>query len=315
MSRPQSTPACGPFDVAMIGYPQPQLLDTSVMFSELVGVARNGRSRLLAAAENGSAILYLPANVAEEIPEKVPRIANAAKVPMEVVEVAWRERYAPSVRVIDAPPAPADLRRSDLEAVDADDLAFADAVALMGPILALSEDRHLTSRGLATDQWRDLPGLIEALKTADITLRVTPEATALIISETVKAARRHPHIAAVLALLAFLVAGPFGPERTRLSGDRARAFARQILRGLLYLLETRSNSSHEIAARLVPGTADTSLRVVIAILARLREPISQDILAARLGREVDPDDLPAILKSCPAFIETTAGWQLGRPAI
>jgi hypothetical protein len=313
MPRPQSTPARVLFDVAMIGYPQPQLLDTSVMFSELVGVSRNGRSRLLAAAENGSAILYLPANVAKEIPEKVPRIANAAKVPVEVVEVAWRERYAPSVRVIDAPAAPADLRRADLEAVDADDLAFADAVALMGPILALSEDRHLTSRGLATDQWRDLPQLIEALKTADITLKVTPEATALIISETAKAARRHPRIAAALALLAFLVAGPFGPERTRLSGDRARAFARQVLQGLLYLLETRSNSSHVIASRLVPGTAEVSLRAVVAVLARLSEPISQDLLAARLGREVDPDDLPAILAGCSAIIETPEGWQLGRP--
>jgi hypothetical protein len=285
------------------------------MFSELVGVSRNGRSRLLSAAETGSAILYLPANVADEIPGKMPRIARAAKVPVQVVEVAWRERYAPAVRVVDAPPALDDQRRSALESVDPDDLGFADAVALMGPILALSEDGHLTSRSLATNQWRDLPQLIAAPRSADVTLRLTPELTALIISETAKAARRHPRIAAALALLAFLVAGPVGPERTRLSADRARAIAQAFLRGLIYLLETRDTSNREIAARLVPGTAVGPIRVVVAALARLREPVTQDSLAARLHGKIDPELLSVILTGCPAFVVTPTGWQLGRPAI
>lgn len=314
-TKPRVNISSAPFEPVSIGYPQPHLLDTSVMFSELVGLSRNGRSRLLTAAQTGTAILYLPANVAEEIPKKVPRIAKTAKVPVEVVEAAWWEGYAPSVRVVDAPPAQNDWRRSDLEDVDADDLAFADAVALMGPILALSEDNHLTSRSLATDQWRDLPELIGALRAVDVTLRSTPEATALILSEVAKAARRHPRIAAALALLVVIVAGPLGPERTRLNGDRAKALSHHIIRALIYLLETRTNSSRKIVARLVPGTAEGSVRVVVTALARLPEPISPDGLASQLGTGVDPAELRTILENCPAFVETSDGWQLGRPAI
>jgi hypothetical protein len=285
------------------------------MFSELVGLSRNGRSRLLTAAQTGTAILYVPTNVAEEIPEKVPRIAKMAKVPVEVVEAAWREGYAPSIRVVDAPPAKNDRRRSDLEEVDTDDLAFADAVALMGPILALSEDGHLTSRSLATDRWRDLPDLIGALRAVDMTFRLTPEVTALIISEAAKGARRHPRIAAAFALVAAIVAGPFGPECTRLDRHRARAFGHHIIRALLFLLETRTNSSREIAARLVPGTAEGSVRIVVTALAHLVEPISLNGLASRLGTGVDAAELPAILESCPAIVQASAGWQLGRPAV
>ncbi|HWB70046.1 MAG TPA: hypothetical protein VG518_08710 [Solirubrobacterales bacterium] len=231
---------------------------------------------------------------------------------VEAVEVAWRERYAASVRVVDAPPAPTDRRRSDLESVDPDDLAFADAVALMGPILALSEDAHLTSRGLATGEWRDLPRLIEALRGVDMTLRLTPELTAVILSEAAKAARRHPRIAIALALLAFALTGPLGPKQTRLSRDRARAVAGGILRGLLYLLETHGSSSREIAARLVPGTVGGPVGAVVAALIRQSEPIPVEALVMRLMGKVEADVLPAILTSCPAFVETETGWQLGR---
>jgi hypothetical protein len=285
------------------------------MFSELVGVSRNGRSRLLASAQTGSAILYVPTNVAEEIPEKLPRIARAAKVGVGVVEVAWRERYAPWVRVVEAPPARDDPRRTDLESADPDDLAFADVVALMGPVLALSEDVHLTSRRLATDAWRDLPRLIDELRTAEITLKVTPELSAIVITGAARAARRHPGIAAALALVAFLVAGPFGPERTRLGKDRARAIAGVILRGLIHLLETHRTSSQEIAARLVPGSAQGPVRIVVATLARLREPVTVDSLAVRLDGQVDRGVLTTTLAGCPAFVETSSGWQLGRQAV
>ncbi|MBS1885616.1 MAG: hypothetical protein JSU06_00330 [Actinobacteria bacterium] len=217
--------------------------------------------------------------------------------------------------MVEAPPARDDLQRSDLESADPDDLAFADAVALMGPVLALSEDGHLTSRGLATDSWRDLPQLIEALKTADVTLKVTPELSAIVITEAAKAARRHPRIAATLALMAFLVAGPFGPERTRLNKDRARTIVGVILRGLIHLLETHRTSSQEIAARLAPGSAEGAVRIVVAVLARLREPIAEDSLAARVDGQVDSGLLTTTLAECPAFVETSAGWQLGRRAV
>jgi predicted nucleic acid-binding protein len=315
MDADSSNPSVVVSNVPWIDYPQPHLLDTSVMFSELYGISRRGRSRLLSSAESGSAILYMPTNVAAELPGKMPKIARMAKVPVEVVESAWSERYAPSVRIVDAPPAGGDLRRSELELIDPDDVAFADAVALMGPILAFSEDKHLTTRSLATDEWRDIPDLIAALKSVDVTLTLTPELTAIAISEAVKAARRHPWIAAALAALAFVIAGPFGPERTRLSRDRARAIGREILRGLIHLLETRRSSSIEIATRLVPGTAKGPVQIVAAALVRRQEPVELEVLAVRLAGEVDRDLLGAILVGYPAFFETATGWQLGRPAI
>jgi hypothetical protein len=89
----------------------------------------------------------------------------------------------------------------------------------------------------------------------DVTFRLTPEMTALIVSEAAKAARRHPRIATAPALVAVIVAGPFGPQRTRLNRDRAKAFGHHIIRALIHLLETPTNSSHEIAAS-PPGRFD-----------------------------------------------------------
>lgn len=214
--------------------------------------------------------------------------------------------------MVDAAPALADERRQGLSDEDGDDLPFADAVALMGPILAFSEDIHLTSRGLASKGWREVPELSHTLLGVDATLRITPELTALAIGEAAKLARRYPQLAAVILLLSACIFGPFGPERVRLSADRARAIGLHLLRGLIYILKARNEASGKIAARLVPGSGDEAQRSVVFALARRREPVALETLAAELGRSVEPDQLPHILSSCPAVVETTEGWQLGR---
>lgn len=150
-----------PTEQFWIELPLPQLVDTSVLFRELHSLAKGHRPRLLSAARSGTAILYVPANVAEEVPTKFDRIASAARVPVESVETAWWDHYGPHVRVVDAIPALADDRRRSLADEDADDLPFADAVALMGPLLAFSDDKHLTSRGLASKGWHDVPELAD----------------------------------------------------------------------------------------------------------------------------------------------------------
>lgn len=293
--------------------PLPYLLDTSVLFSELLGLAKKGRSpRLLAAAQSGAAILYVPTNVAEEIPGKFGSIASAGRVSVEAVAVAWWDHYSPYVRVIDAVPAEADERRQALAADDADDLPFADAVAMMGPVLAFSEDTDLTLRGLASDRWRDLPELTHKLLGVDLTFRITPELTAVLVGETAKAARRFPKLAAFLLLLGAYAFGPFGPERVRLSAHRTKGIGLHLLRGLVYLLQTRSEASEQIAARLVSGGGNNALRVVVAALARRGEPVAEEVLAEQLSHSVDATQLQLILSGCPAVIETPEGWQLGR---
>jgi hypothetical protein len=146
----------------------------------------------------------------------------------------------------------------------------------------------------------------------DATIRVTPELTALEISEAARLARRYPQFAIVIFLLSACIFGPFGPERVRLSADRAKTIGLHLLRGLIYILQTRNEASGQIAARLVPGSGNGAQRAVVFALARRREPVALEVLAAELGRSVDPDQLPLILSSCPAVVETTEGWQLGR---
>jgi hypothetical protein len=51
---------------------------------------RDTLPRLLSAARSGTAILYVPTNVAEEVPAKFNRIASAARVPVESAEAADR---------------------------------------------------------------------------------------------------------------------------------------------------------------------------------------------------------------------------------
>jgi hypothetical protein len=310
--QPRSAIASVPIEQLWIELPLPQLLDTSVLFKELHGLAKGHRPRLLSAARSGTAILYVPTNVAAEIPAKFDRIASAARVPIESVEAAWWDHYSPYVRVVDAAPALADERRQGLSDEDGDDLPFADAVALMGPILAFSEDIHLTSRGLASKGWREVPELTHTLLGVDATLRITPELTALAIGEAAKLARRCPQLAAVILLLSAYIFGPFGPERVRLSADRAKAIGLHLLRGLIYILQTRNEASGKIAARLVPGSGNGEQRSVVFALARRREPVALDVLATELGRAVDPSRLPLVLSNCPAVVETTNGWQLGR---
>jgi hypothetical protein len=65
----------------------------------------------------------------------------------------------------------------------------------------------------------------------------------------------------------------------------------------------------------VPGSGNGVQRAVVFALARRREPVALEALATELGASVDPDQLPLILSSCPALVETTEGWQLGRPVI
>jgi hypothetical protein len=261
------------------------------------------------------AILYVPTNVAEEVPGKFGRIASAARVPVEAVETAWWDHYSPHVRVVDAVAANADQRREGLANVDTDDLPFADAVALMGPILAFSEDVHLTSRGLASQSWRQVPELTQTLMGVDTTLRITPELMALLISEGTKLARRFPRLAVSLIAAGAYLLGPYGPERTRLSADRAKSIGLQLLRGFAYILQTRNEASAQIASRLVPGSGSGVLRTVVFNLARRREPVTQQELASQLGAAIDPDQLPMVLSSCPALVETNEGWQLGRPIV
>jgi hypothetical protein len=166
-----------PFWLVGFGRPVPHLLDTSVLFRELHGLARQERARLLGAAQMGHTLLFVPAHVEVEIVEKLPKIARAARVPLETVQEAWRQ-YATQVRVVDAVPAERDPRRLELAADDPDDVGFADLVALMGPILAFSTDSDLTERGLATDQWRDVPGLTMQIVSADYAVGVPPTAPA-----------------------------------------------------------------------------------------------------------------------------------------
>jgi len=97
--QPRSAIASVPIEQLWIELPLPQLLDTSVLFKELHGLAKGHRPRLLSAARSGTAILYVPTNVAAEIPSKFDRIASAARVPIESVEAAWRmieEEIAPA---------------------------------------------------------------------------------------------------------------------------------------------------------------------------------------------------------------------------
>lgn len=311
--QPQSAVTGTPSKQFWIELPLPQLVDTSVLFKELHGLAKGHPPRLLSAARSGTAILYVPTNVAEEIPTKFARIASAARVPVESVEAAWWDHYGPHVRVVDAVPALTDERRRDLADEDADDLPFADAVALMGPVLAFSDDEHLTSRGLASKGWHDIADLAHTVLGVDTTIRIAPDLTALVIGEAAKLARRYPQFALALLLLSAYAFGPFGPKRIRLSADRAKAIGLHLLRGFIYILQTRNEASAQIAGRLVPGSASEAERAVVFVLAREREPVAQERLAAQLGASVDPDQLPHILSNCPALVETTDGWQLGRP--
>lgn len=61
------------------------------------------------------------------------------------------------------------------------------------------------------------------------------------------------------------------------------------------------------------GSGNKDLRAVVFALVRRREPVAIEVLAEELRGSIDPDQLPLILASCPALVETTDGWQLGRP--
>jgi hypothetical protein len=304
--------AAEPFWLVGFGRPVPHLLDTSVLFRELHGLARHGRTPLLGAAQMGYALLFVPAHVEVEIVEKLSKIARAARVPLTTVEQAWHQ-YALQVRVVDAVPAEHDPRRLDLATDDPDDLGFADLVALMGPILAFSTDSDLTKRGLATDQWRDVPALTMEIVGADYAVGVPPTAAGYAIYHAIGFARRKPEIALLLGLLALLFVGPWGPERTRLTADRARALGRATLNGFLKVMEMRAQAIEQLVARLVPGSADETMRAIVAALSRERQPIALGTLAGRLHGRLEEDELEEILHAVPMF--TTAGecWQLGRP--
>ncbi len=302
-----------PFWLVGFGRPVPELLDTSVLFRELHGLAGKGRAPLLlGAAQLGHALLFVPAHVEVEIVEKLPKIARAARVPLGAVEEAWRE-YARHVRVVEAIPAAHDPRRLELAQDDPDDVGFADVVALMGPILAFSADTDLTERGLASEQWRDVPEMTMQVVGADYAIGGPPVAVVYAVHHAIRLARRNPEIAALVACLAVLLLGPWGPERTRLTRDRARALGNAAVNGFVTVMELRTRASEQLAARLVQGSGNELIRGVVAALAREREPIALDALAANLRGRPEEHELGEILHALPMFVAVRGGWQLGRP--
>jgi hypothetical protein len=307
--RPTSRGSVSLFSVLK---PVPELLDTTVLFSELRGLASTGRSpRLLTAAEQGEAILYISSNVEIEVEEKFQRIAATARVSVGTVRSAWHDRYSPYVRVIDGLPAEHDPRWRGLAGDDPEDLSFAEAVAVIGPILEFSEDTDLAGRGLATDQWRDVPALHWRMRAADYTIGAPPTITIILLAKAMTAARRHPEIALIVLLVLAFLFGPTRPEPLRWRNDRAKAIGRAATFG--QILAMHADASAELTARLTLGSnGDETLSDVVAQLLQEREPVVFERLAARLSSRVSEDDLAGILGG-KEFAQARAELKLGTP--
>ncbi len=261
----------------------------------------------------GDSILYIPSNVEAEVEEKFERIARFAGVPVEAVRSAWRDHYSRYVRVIDGVPAEHDRRWLELAADDPDDLPFAEAVAMIGPILALSEDTHLTGRGLANNRWRDVPDLHGRMRAVDYTLGAPPVITIALVDQAIRAARRYPEIAIVVALVLAFLFSPIGPERLRLTNERVRAIGGAIGKAFVQLMIMRAEASAQLTARLTHGSADETLGAVVAALLQECEPIAFHTLSVRLSGQLSEDELAKILHDWPMFVEVwVEHWQLGR---
>jgi hypothetical protein len=168
--------------------------------------------------------------------------------------------------VIDGIPAEHDRRWLELASDDPDDLPFAEAVAMIGPILALSEDTHLTGRGLANDQWRDVPELHGRMRAVDYTLAASPAITIALVGQAIRAARRCPELAIVVTLILAFLFSPIGPERLRLTNERLRAIGRAIAKAFAQLMIMRAEASAHLTARSYNRMLWTALRRKAAYL-------------------------------------------------
>jgi hypothetical protein len=82
---------------------------------------------------------------------------------------------------------------------------------------------------------------------------------------------------------------------------------------MIKVMEMRAQATEQLAARLVPGSANETVRVIVAALSREREPIALGTLTARLYGRLEENELEEILRAVPVFVNVGEGWQLGRP--
>jgi hypothetical protein len=140
-----------------------------------------------------------------------------------------------------------------------------------------------------------------------------PVVTVALIFQAIRAARQHPDIAAIVLAVAFLLFGPPGPKRLRITGDRAREIGGVILGGAMKLIAMREEALQKLTTRLVPGVGNETVGAVVAALIQEREPVAFEDLVARLSGTLDEGQATEILDGWPLFMEVSEGyWQLGR---
>jgi hypothetical protein len=309
-------------DVALpLGGPQLAVLDTGVIYNDIVQQLRHGRAEgvVLGSARLGATRLFAADHVYDEVYERLDGFERRG-VTRDAVLKFFEQHYLPRLRFVTAPAGfPTErVARVTHQA----DVPTAVLCELIAPVLPLAEDPHLLDVGFGLEDWLDR--MIAAKEVLD-----HDQVLVLLIHSAHKAGgwavRRARNEAATTRPRELVAGAAIGlgvllllPRLASAVTDLASALARGgatiaggAVLGTGQLLAARSRLTADlVAASLAPPAVPSLVNQVARALSSAVEPLSVQAIAAEPGRDVEA--IAEILERHPAFVSTPGGWQLGR---
>jgi len=328
----------------------PLVVDTNILLSDVIAsLRRRTPSRLLTLAHLGKLRIFAAAHVSDEVRMHLPRMAWEHQLPPLDALQWWMVNYLPIIRFVDVPHLDlGDPRPGHIQ--DADDVPTAELVAILAPIISLSNDAHLVEPGMARRDWRFLVEQGQTVATKDIIFMGTVVTASMggdlglravrATIRPVRAVRSTVAIGAGVILLATLALWlryrilacdetpdkhTSSPRSTRLrtAFESAKATALVAILGLSSILDDATAAANTLESGKVRDAArpETERAIAIRLLSHLLAAAPRSMTATDLVKvltsssHVRRTDISATLKLLngePAFVPIGASrWQLG----
>lgn len=131
------------------------VLDTSVVLAEIIWLARHEeaaslRTGLLEVMEAGTAVVYAPPRLEEEVEKHLPRISLECGISTEALRIQWA-KYKPHLRVLEPLLETRNINQPAIDPNDLDFLAIADKIAAHGILSRDSDIRRMGGTQLGLD--------------------------------------------------------------------------------------------------------------------------------------------------------------------
>lgn len=302
----------------------PRVADANRLLNEAASSVRLAKEiAWIAASRAGGLRVLVASTVPAEVEEHLGFRARKARVDEQRMRVAWRERIAPLLRVVD-PGVPDRTELAQVAERDPDDLSTGALAAILGPGSTWSADHDLLNPGLAEPYVLELVIAIREASVLDVKLitgakiatRVAAVGTEL-VRALARLDTRGRFVAGAFALSG-IAAATYALRRNPDARDRIVIALQRVGAEVMRQLAADHALQIEWRDRVpVPLSLDTPRpeRALARVLAAAPAPLSVEEIGQVLRgspASANADGIRAQLRTHPMFLRNGRGqWQLG----